>query len=175
MEWFEEDQVCNKLALESYTNLDPKFGARVAGWVAEATDIFNDAMAKTPSYGSINARIKHLRERQKQDVQNWIKVETKRRQVEMQPATDAFFTSALTFALQALVLRQGIIIQTQSMYAKRVPTYRPVNLTKLVCSFQGKKFACREDVGQAGIRVQDVLNGIDEIQQQINRPTSDSQ
>jgi hypothetical protein len=144
MDWFEEDQVCNQTALEIYSNMDSDFGARVAGWLAETTDIFNDTMAKTPTFGYINGRIQHLRERQRQDTRDWIVAETKRRQLQMQRETaNGSFVSdtalaVLLGAVQILVARQQVIAHTQIAYLARVPTYRPIHIPKTACSLRQK-------------------------------------
>lgn len=145
MDWFEETQVCGKLALESYTNLSPPFGAKVAGWIAETTDIFNETMAKVPPYGYVNARVKHLRQRQREDLQQWIKEEVQRRQLraESDPSASDFLNFALNTALQTLAGRQGAIFHAQFLYKQRVPTYRSVEVMQTACGVEGKKFVCR--------------------------------
>lgn len=160
MRWYEETQICGKNALEIYSNMSPEFGARVAGWLAEMTEIFNDTMAKNPPYGYINARIKHLRERQKADIQDWVRAETRRRQAQVQPGESDFLLSAFTVALQVLTHQQLAIFHVQHKYALRVPTYRPVQITKTSCYFVGKKFVCRLDP-------QDIAQGAEEVMKEI--------
>lgn len=152
MEWYAENEACNQFTLEAFGSMDPVFGATVAGWLTEVTDIMNDTVSNNPTYGHINTRIKHLVERKRSDTREWIIAESNRRQAEarqtMSDAFDAFSDVAMNVldaAVQVLDARQSAIDQAQRAYYVRVPTYRQVKITRTVCHLQGKKVVCRQE------------------------------
>ncbi len=143
IEWYAENQTCNAQTIQAFSNYDMTLGAKVASWSTEITDIANDVLSTNPTYGYINAWMKHLTEHKRDDFREWAKAEIQRRQAaEGARMFNELGSNILTGARQYLQRRQGAAYLSQQTYSGSNSLYRAVRVAKTVCAITGQQVAC---------------------------------
>jgi hypothetical protein len=161
MEWYAQDEVCTKETVEGMGRIDPQLGIVSTGWLIEIADIYQDAINNAPTYGHINVRLLHLRQREHADIVEWNRqlaarlkqrqdsedakaLETKAHFTSALRAVSQFAANALIAAVEVVAARQAALAQTQQHYVLLVPSYRPVQITRTTCSYVGSVFTCQQ-------------------------------
>jgi len=161
MEWYSDNQACSRGFIEGLARIDPDLGVATTGWLIETADIYQDALTNRPTYGHINERIKHLKEREQSDIRQWganlnarLKRQQEREEAQAQEnsrrfkaaigAVSEFAANALIAAVQVLATRQAALDQVQRQYVLVVPAYQPVQITRTTCSYVAASFTCTQ-------------------------------
>jgi hypothetical protein len=165
LDWYSENQACDRATVETYGRVDPELGATAAGWVAEITDIVQSVLRDRPTYATINARVKRLGERERADVRRYyanLDARIRRQQAEERAAEERkseesgrrfraaigtigeVLANTLVIAVQVLAIRQAALAQAQVQYVRSVPAYQPVRITTTNCQFLGDMLQCNQ-------------------------------
>ena len=144
MEWYAKHLACNVMAVQYASNYDQRYGAMVAGFLAEGADIYADALKTHPTYSHINYRLKAFKEHQRQEMAEYLKTEAQRRTSDTERVVGDVLSTSLNITLLALQARQGYLENAQMSYYARVPNYRPVVLTSPVCVVAAGKVFCSQ-------------------------------
>lgn len=159
LNWYAENQVCDRKMLQYFVQLDPEIGISAASWIQERTRILQSVLEKRQSYSVINKDVENLKNRERQDVRRWYANLNQRlkRQHEQELAdrdqqvqqykssignVAEVLANAAVVAVGVLAVQQLALAQAQNAYAANYRAYSPVPITQTRCDYFAGSYWC---------------------------------